>query len=448
MTPHSPGSDPTGLGDLLHDLAEKQPAVRVDPDTWRRGRRAHRRRQVVTAVASLAAVTLVTVGGLALVRDTGPDLPDVAGGPGVPLALPDRVHEVPTSMFPDGEGASWSRDLAAGTLQVGPAAVAYTADSPFVTGAVVVSAVDGRYRGLDLPGLDVESSFSNQDNVVALSADGTRLAYAWREPDRPGVSGVRVLDLTGGEVTDHPLPSDVGVVVGGLGWSPDQRYLAFNAAYLTDRNGGTRDSDSSRVLRLDLTTDEVVRVPGQSVEATLSVNDQGEVTLPRSGPAQVWRPTRRPALTGLGVSLASMVWAPDGRRIAVGGLDGDAGVSDRSGTGLSPLEADQSEIEPDEVTAVDVIGWVSDDEFAARSTARDAVITQDPYGGPERTLLEIDPGVTHPSFATDLLGVPTRDYPTPDWVERWYDRPVLRLAGVVGVALLVLGSSVVRRRRR
>src|SRR5690606_18623812 len=75
--------------------------------------------------------------------------------------------------------------------------------------------------------------------LLAVSPDGTRLAYAWRSDTDtgsgtdPGGHGVRVLDLTTGDVRSVPFTDDVADVVGHVGWSPDSRWLLWCGAQVT-----------------------------------------------------------------------------------------------------------------------------------------------------------------------------------------------------------------------
>jgi hypothetical protein len=447
MTPSSPDPSPGGLRDLLHDLAEEQPAVRVAPDTWQRGRSAHRRGVVLASVATAAAVGLFAVGGTTLVRDvSGSDVPDPAGS-STPLALPSHVHALPEhGNRVQGDVATWQPDFAARTVAVGPLSVVFPSDGGSDPGIVGVSAESGDYLGLDLPGLQAAGVFRDETNVAALSADGTRLAYAW---SRGGIdqapSGVRVLDLRTGEATTHRIPAPYGVLVSGLSWSPDQRFVAFNASVYTDGSGTIRGARHFTVRRLDRRTGAIETVPDlQRGEGATTVNDAGDVRVPGSATLPQDGGEDRLVIEG---STTTVAWSTAGTELALGMAEGDVGVVRRTG-GASFLSTPWQEAEADDPAPAQVLGWAGPATVAARSSDDDRVLLLSTTSTREpRTLLTMDPAVQFPSVATDLLGEPTRDYPTPGWAERWYDNPLVWFGGVGAVALLVLGLSVVRRRR-
>lgn len=479
MSPHSPGPGPTGLRELLHELADDQPAVRVDPDTWRRGRRAHRRRVALAAAGTAAAVGVVAVGGTALVRDATSS-PDPAGAEVAP-ALPSDLYGVPERFAPGRNEAGtdpWAEEVRSDTLAVGVTAAVMPVG---YDGLVAVSAVDGRYRGLDLPGLGSEGLFdTEQAGAAALSPDGTRLAYAWadRVRDASGVptralrpdrSGVRVLDLTTGEVTDHPIPSDLGVQTYGFGWSPSGRWLAYGISLVTDRNGGVSGSRNVRTERLDTTTGERTRLEFQSAESPVTVNDDGVVASLGSGgrlsadadPSTDDTGRRLPLLGDGGASR--LVWDADGQRLATGTYSGRLMVVSTQGriteqvSGLArPIDGDSSSSD-----SVNVLGWSSGDRVVVGIDNVDALHEVDVRPGtarddalPSRQLITLHSendsylAPSSVSLATDLLAEPTRSYDAPEWARTpVWEQPVVWLAGVVVVALLVLGSSVARRRR-
>ena len=148
------------LHDLLARIADDAGPGPADPSLWGRARRARqvrRRQRVVAAVAAgLAAVAALTAVGPegASRRDPDPvDQPDRSSpGPGVPSV----VYGVP------GDGGL---DLET-DLSVGRASVAVT--NP--TGAYVVTADDGAYHRLRLPGYDA-AAYDAQVTGLALSPD-------------------------------------------------------------------------------------------------------------------------------------------------------------------------------------------------------------------------------------------------------------------------------------
>jgi hypothetical protein len=151
--------------------------------------------------------------------------PAPATGTDVPV-MPARLYEVPERLAPHlgREGYRWHRDVAAEGLAIGTTAAVF----PVNEGAVMaVSALDGTYRGLDLPGFDPAAYFRFDGPPVALSPDGERLAYTWN-PRVAGElhegylrSGVRIVDLDSGQVTSTRIKDGFGVFAHDFSWSPD-----------------------------------------------------------------------------------------------------------------------------------------------------------------------------------------------------------------------------------
>jgi hypothetical protein len=219
------------LRDLLSRVADDAPAPRPDPTLWRRARRARTRNRVLavgSVAATVAVIAIVAVQGQRISSD-----PDPAPNP--PGHRLTSVHGV----VGDG-GLRMERDLA-----VGRAIAVVTND----TDVFVITAADGAYHRLRLPGYDPAlhdgSLHDTERPGVALSPDGGRLAYAWHAPiptDNPAweesyvvPSGVRVLDLTTGafafedEVPPFAPHHTIWTVEldSHLRWSSDGRYVAY-----------------------------------------------------------------------------------------------------------------------------------------------------------------------------------------------------------------------------
>lgn len=202
------------LHDLLTRIADQAGPGSSDPTLWGRARRARRRERVLRAsAAALTAVALV--GAVAIGVNTRSAPPPTDRHPTAPhKGIPSTVRGIQG----DG-GLALETDLA-----VGPASVAIANQS----GAFVITAADGVYHRLRLPGFD-PTAFDGDQPGLALSPDGTRLAYGWRARERVGT---RVLDLRTGRLRTLPEgPPDVhdlpAVRTNGYGWSPDGRYLVF-----------------------------------------------------------------------------------------------------------------------------------------------------------------------------------------------------------------------------
>jgi hypothetical protein len=225
------------LRDLLSDRAEAAgtPDLDLDELVALGERRVSRRRRA--ALGGTAAAVALTVGASIAITQVGEDRTSPPVDPSTRLD-PIRVHGL------SGHGGlRLDNDLAVGQAR---AAVTNATD------VFVVTAADGAYHRLRLPGYDPslhDGSLGGAERPgVALSPDGLRLAYAWHAPiltDNPAweesyhvPSGVRVLDLTTGTVTAEvkagPYPPaihhtfwSVEKLDSHLRWSGDGRYLAY-----------------------------------------------------------------------------------------------------------------------------------------------------------------------------------------------------------------------------
>jgi hypothetical protein len=446
------------LRDLLHDLGSDHPPVHIDPHTYRRGRRAHWRRVVAGAVAG----TLCLAAGVAVVVPIlGQDAPPApATATDVP-AMPARLYEVPERLAPQlGPGGyRWHQDVAAEGLAIGTTAAVL----PFNhRGVVAVSALDGTYRGLDLPGFDPAAYFRFDGPPVALSPNGERLAYTWN-PRVIGErhegylrSGVRIVDLSSGQVTSTRIEEGFGVFAHDFSWSPDGRYLAYNLHVTTNETGGVHGTRNFKIARLDTATGEHTVVSGlpQVNGGGLAVSSRGEVAAVDNGRPASWLPGRRPTVVrGFegGVDDWSAAWSPDGRRLAAGSRErGWFSVGAPEGRGLVTRTA--ADAPPG--SSVRALGWVGEAEAALLHQTPDegvvvSAVPTTPAGGPGRRLVELDDSfaftMAQLSLATDLLDRPTRDFPEPDWPTDW---PVALAWVGSGLLTLVLVALWARSYRR
>jgi len=213
------------LHDLLARIADQAGPGSNDPTLWDRARRARRRERALRAASVAALTTAALVGAVVIglsTRSTSPPADrhtPAPPGPGIPSTV--------RGLQGDG-GLDLETDLA-----VGPASVAIANRS----GAFVVTAADGVYHRLRLPGYD-PSAFNDRETGLALSPDGSRLVYGWRAPKAPGSAtrpkvGTRIVDLRTGAL--QKIPGAPGYAVDknlvtanyGYGWSPNGRYLVF-----------------------------------------------------------------------------------------------------------------------------------------------------------------------------------------------------------------------------
>ncbi len=191
----------TRIGDAAPSVA---PTADLAPALWRRGRRARTRDRLVAAgavlalVAALGGITSAFVGGLGRLLPASP----VDGRPGIPSyvdGVPEWLVQHPGN---ETNEVAWAPELDVPTdLAVGRAAAVLAVGIDGGTLPMVVTADGGRYVPLHPPGYSDASglnSFLGESSAMALSQDGTRLAYAWWDPraplDAPMPAGVRVLD--------------------------------------------------------------------------------------------------------------------------------------------------------------------------------------------------------------------------------------------------------------
>jgi hypothetical protein len=210
------------LHDLLTRIADQAGPGNTDPTLWSRAQRARRRDRAMRASA-VALTALALAGAIAIGLGTRNAPPPAKQTPPTHQGIPSTVR----GLHGNG-GLDLETDLA-----VGPASVAIANQS----GAFVITAADGVYHRLRLPGFDA-TTFNDNETGLALSPDGTRLAYGWRATKSAGSTarrrvGTRILDLRTGalqKIPDSPgyfVDTKVRISTYGYGWSPNGRYLIF-----------------------------------------------------------------------------------------------------------------------------------------------------------------------------------------------------------------------------
>lgn len=240
------------LREELHRIAERAPEAYVPTDTFDRGRRAHRR-SVVIAISAISAAIVLIAGSVVFTQQR--DSADVHPARGdTDLAVPDTIYATPTWLAETEDGHYANVGKLEHDLAIGTGAIAYVQPAQDSNGAVavVIDADDGDYHPLALPdfiGLDPYWRNSSGDDSghrpLALSPDGTQLAWSWglgrdAATDSQHVSGgVRIADLTTGEVFEWDLSDDGATYVTGVEWSDGGRQLLWTGLQMDQWGSGS-----------------------------------------------------------------------------------------------------------------------------------------------------------------------------------------------------------------
>ena len=442
------------LHDLLARIADQSGPGSSDPTLWVRAQRARRRDRAVRA--SAAALTAVALAGALAIGLGTRHAPPPANQTPAPhqtgVGIPSTVRGIHGD-----DGLDLETDLA-----VGPASVAIANQS----GAFLITAADGVYHRLRLPGFD-PSAFNDNETGLALSPDGTRLAYGWRaakttgSTSRPRV-GTRVLDLRTGALQKIPnapgyfVDSKVRISTYGYGWSPNGRYLIFETLTKDPADAGPEhwwvgvDTSTARFFMFahetrDASCSVATDCPPMTlVGPRLSARVKSLQEFTGSAERSLVVTSGAYYITGLPGTADWAVgrFSPDGRRILLrpdGVGTGLVLVTDHKprahpwqGAGdvtLLPLDS----AEWPDGARIDVLGWVGPDHALAMVNRGTGPDTWEPGGelvlvdvsstaaaSPDHTPVDlhvvghVEPGdrASTYSFATDFATVdtPTRDF--------------------------------------
>jgi hypothetical protein len=444
------------LHDLLARIADEAGPGSNDATLWARARRARRRERALRVASVTVLAAAVVFGAVAIGLSTHTTPPPANRHTPAPHEGHGAIPSTVQGIHGDG-GLDLESDLA-----VGPASVAIANRS----GAFVVTAADGAYHRLRLPGFDPER-FDPEHPGLALSPDGTRLAYGWHQTQAVGSKprspvGTRIVDLRSGAVLKIPGtpayvvdPADF-VSTYGYDWSPNGRYVGFETV--------TGQSSEHWYVGVDTSTASFIfflhepRLAACEVCKPMTLVDRHRIA--RVDPAPLYSDFEGSALVFGAVSQnqrtvqseftplpAGADWTvgrftPDGRRILLqpdGVGPGLVLVTNRNPRPYSApdrYEATSLSLDPAEWpdgAEIDVLGWVGsehaltmvnrgtgsdtsepggelvlvDIDSVADTTADDTPVTVDVVG-------HIDPGdpATTYSFATDFatVGTPTQDF--------------------------------------
>ncbi|MFB9311463.1 PD40 domain-containing protein [Nocardioides plantarum] len=461
-----------GLRDELARIAGDAPVASVSPETWGRAQRARARDRVVRVLGAAAAVAVVA--GLAMTVLPHQDEPPIAGG-GEGLGVPDRLYAVPDRMSERDDDYRWRSEEITDDVTIGRGAAAWVTYEGL---PVVVDAEHGDYHLLDLPGfvgndLKVRPYGGGLDLRLGLtlSPDGRRLAYAYGDPgpwsdDTKAVTGVRVLDLTTGDVRDIALTGGEGTVAEQIRFSPDGRWLVWAGRQLVPRTGGSLTVGSRVLGRIAPGATQSTPVSGfrpSLSSGDLTVADTGLVVAvsdnagkPGSAVVQRWddRLLGRERLTDaddepLATLPGGTRVSPDGRLVAVGSCCTEEAYVVDTTTGKvvtrSALDYEGS------LASAGPVGWLDDGtsvwQVMPQGGGGDGSLVLVTDDGRARTVGAVEDAVPEGiAVATDLM---TTAHPAVDRAAPGWARTATRLLVLLLVAaLLVVGGSAVWSRRR
>lgn len=429
----------------LHELADDHVPPPLPRDLWQRGR-APLKRSWRPSVVAAAVVLVALLAAVSLLQR--PELLPPAKAPG-DGALPTEVW-VPSA-------ADVAAEDVAPLDVVGRASLT----TPVVGDvALLVDARDGEHQLRRLTGL--ESRGGLPSSAVALSPDGTQLAYAFREDDgtrESTLTGVRVADLVDGGQQTLPLaaPATAGtglpVRVKALQWAPDGSSLAWTGAEFEPAEGETARPDLVGVLDVDSGRGRTWELPKQwsanvltpTLDGGLVVADQKTLwQLSEDAPEGVLDRSTGRALPDVvdNYERQTSPLSPDGSAIAA-----TAYVEDLPRDLLTAeIDLDERGLPPrlrswgtHEFSGGGVLGWATDAALlvvTAEPTPRIQRGRPDPDEYDVLTTVHIggDRGTTSFSVAARLGSADPVAFPAPAWAPG--PSPWL-VCGLLGGALLV-----------
>lgn len=441
----------------LDRIARAGAGFEPDPTTWARARRARTRDRAATVLGVAAALVCLVMIGL-IARPQGDPVP--AGTPDVQLGVPKTIWLVPERLVQNDDNVGWDPRVAETDLAIGRGAVALPSGGrgELVT---VITAADGRYHPLELPGY-LRAGLINSDNErapLALSPDGTRLAYGWWDPtaplDKPMPAGVRILDLLTGKITTVDLVGGNGMRVKSISWSPDGRWigwLAEKTASWTPMSAGSRGGPVAG--RISPAGAVSYLSPALNDATSVAISPAGVLAVQDNDKILTWdgdRRTRHQWSEDPGGAVTA--FSPAGRSLALtSGVLGDRfAVANSDWTARVALLPDGFTDERADLTP---LGWLDEQTVVVLASpskiaegSRLALVTFAPDGGAGyRFVGRVDGHAPIGlSVATDLLKADrtTVVRPEPDWP--WSSERKWKV-GLLAVAALLIAFRLVRRR--
>lgn len=432
------------LRDALNEAADLARPTALDPDSlWRESRRSKRRAWALSSLGGLATMLLIALTLLWGLHSTpSPAVTPPAGAQRNP-AMPATLYDPRSSDAPQSQ-----------SLDIGSTAAVFVPETGGVVSAV--SATDGAYRFITLPGYDLRRARIGELNpALALSPDGTHLAYGWHREVTEGSptnvpGGIRLVDLTTGHITTYAYSVGLSPSCGALSWSPAGRYLVYTCYVHADPSTGV--GFQAPVERLDTTSGVQVRVATTMFGngGMAAVNDEGLVAVPREGGLDVWAPNRRPAIQTFHSMIPNLPsyagWLDDAHVVISG--------TDTSSVLYQTVHVQSSASRPAQSvpgSAGRLVGSTGPGAVALWVNARRgaALYTYSlDEGLVQRVTFKGLAPIHELTFATELLQRPSSHLPAPSWLEPAPNRVKQVLPYVAGAGLVLLvGWGVVAKRR-
>jgi hypothetical protein len=411
-----------------------------------------------------AAGLIVGTGSLGLA------LPGDVGTPDPAAVAPSGTSRLPDHLFAPSQ---WL-DGTAKEGPIGPLAVViggqfrHETDAP---GLVGVSAVTGEYRFLDLPGRH-ETDMAGVSEI-ALSADGTRLAYWYGGRETKSdlmidAAGVAVYDTVTGKLAEHPIKSPTRLLGDSLLWVGDTVLLSYFDADPKSKTSALNGRTAEWIPESQMLGGSLDDVDGAefTVLPELVATDRASVRrhlVTADGHTIRWLGTGGQVIkqiSGLAVLQDGPVFvSPDGRRI--GTRQDPDGASTETGE-AAPALVGELGAASDRSTAVklhtaagpkahQVAGWRDDDHLVVvpemKGDGPFEYASLDVNTGRVETLVISGPnaGGGNYAFASEAWTWPSAHAVEPDWPRD--GRLLPGLLAAVAVALAA-GAAVSWRRSR
>lgn len=415
----------TTLHDRLADLADEQDGGGLPPTgLWEQGRRLHRRRRAGTAaIVATAVVLLAGVVGLDRSRSSVDVEP---AGPATELGLPDRLY------LPDPHLAGTDDTGPIGPLSVVTAGVRKDWSGDQTSASVGISGT-GEYAFLDLPGAAALDGF-RQDGNLALSADGTKLAY-WLSgepagayggpPELEAYVGLAVYDTVTGEVWRRPIETEHGLSPMTMRWAGDTLWFEVWQYYPPQEEGAPSRrthlvawdpvSDTAKVFDRTGANKKLwgLLQPGATWRGNLVLFRDGAVHVVGADGVEV-----RPPLPVTPEPQGPVHLSPEGGRVAALRDTDEDGVGSNEPepivVGRGPAEPSATPLVLQDVPDADahrvdeLLGWRDESHVVGRrrvNTVEDlGVVSVDVETGHLEVLIPFNPEVYDQILASDALG--------------------------------------------